>query len=92
MKIVFHGTNAGNFRHGFEALLDAPHEIVDLPDELNSAAERGHYASADIIVGTSQELLAATSIANVCCGKSIEIIMVTCTAICACETSTNSID
>ena len=53
MKIVFHGTNAGNFRHGFEALLDAPHEIVDLPDELNSAAERGHYASADIIVGTS---------------------------------------
>ena len=51
MKIVFHGANAGNFRPGFEAMLDGSHEIVDLSDTLDQPGEREHYASADVIVG-----------------------------------------
>jgi phosphoglycerate dehydrogenase-like enzyme len=51
MKIVFHGSNAANFRQGFEALLDAPHEIIDLTDALDGPGEKEHFASADVIVG-----------------------------------------
>ena len=51
MKIAFHGANAGNFRSGFEALLDGRHEIVDLSDALDKPGEREHFASADVIVG-----------------------------------------
>jgi phosphoglycerate dehydrogenase-like enzyme len=51
MKIVFHGGNAANFRQGFEALLDAPHEVIDLTDALERPGEKEHFASADVIVG-----------------------------------------
>jgi phosphoglycerate dehydrogenase-like enzyme len=51
MKIVFHGGNAANFRQGFEALLDAPHEIIDVTDALDAPGEKEHFASADVIVG-----------------------------------------
>ena len=51
MKIVFHGGNAANFRQGFEALLDEPHEIIDVTDALDRPGETEHFASADVIVG-----------------------------------------
>ena len=51
MKIAFHGTNAGNFRQGFEALLSDSHEIVDLSDALDKPGEAEHFQSADVIVG-----------------------------------------
>ena len=51
MKIVFYGNNAANFRQGFEALLEAPHEIIDVTDALDRPGERAHFASADVIVG-----------------------------------------
>jgi phosphoglycerate dehydrogenase-like enzyme len=51
MKIVFHGANAINFRHGFEALLDEPHEIVEVGDSLGRPGEQQHFTSADVIVG-----------------------------------------
>ena len=51
MKIVFHGGNAVNFRQGFEALLDEPHEIIDVTDALDAPGEKEHFATADVIVG-----------------------------------------
>ena len=51
MKIVFHGGNAANFRKGFEAILGEPHEIIDVSDALDRPGERGHFESADVIVG-----------------------------------------
>jgi len=36
--IVFHGENAAAFRAGFEDLLEAPGEIVMLPDDLATDA------------------------------------------------------
>ncbi len=51
MKIAFHGANAGNFRNGFEALLDSVHEIVDLSDALDKPGEREQFAAADVIIG-----------------------------------------
>jgi phosphoglycerate dehydrogenase-like enzyme len=51
MKIVFHGGNAANFRRGFEALLDEPHEIIDVTDALDRPGEIGHFMTADVIVG-----------------------------------------
>jgi phosphoglycerate dehydrogenase-like enzyme len=52
MKIVFHGGNAANFRHGFEELLKGgPHEIFDVGDALDGLGEREHFATADVIVG-----------------------------------------
>ena len=40
MKIVFHGPNAINFRAGFDALLDEPHEIVEVGDALGRPGEQ----------------------------------------------------
>lgn len=51
LKIAFHGENAANFRQGFETLVDARHQIVDLSDTLSQPGEREHYATADVIVG-----------------------------------------
>jgi phosphoglycerate dehydrogenase-like enzyme len=51
MKIVFHGANAANFRPGFEALLEQPHEIIDAADALDRPGEREHFVTADVIVG-----------------------------------------
>jgi phosphoglycerate dehydrogenase-like enzyme len=51
MKIVFHGQNAANFRQGFEQLIAAEHQILDLSDALDQAGERAHYESADVVVG-----------------------------------------
>ena len=52
MRIVFHGPNAGVFEDGFGALLAGTHEIVSLPDALDTPEQRSAYASADVIVGT----------------------------------------
>jgi phosphoglycerate dehydrogenase-like enzyme len=51
MKIVFHGANALTFREGIETLLEAPHEIAEVPDDLAGDAAHAVYAAADIIVG-----------------------------------------
>jgi phosphoglycerate dehydrogenase-like enzyme len=51
MKIVFHGENASNFRQGLEALLDQPHEIIDVTDALDRPGEKESFATADVIVG-----------------------------------------
>jgi len=51
MKIVFHGSNAANFRQGFEQLIEPGHRVVDVGDALTAPGEAGHYASADVIVG-----------------------------------------
>jgi phosphoglycerate dehydrogenase-like enzyme len=51
MKIVFHGTNAANFRQGFEHLIDPIHSIVELGDALSAPGEAEHFAAADVIVG-----------------------------------------
>jgi phosphoglycerate dehydrogenase-like enzyme len=51
MKIVFHGGNAGNFRAGFEAMLDAGHTIVSVGDMLATADERAQFQDADVIIG-----------------------------------------
>jgi phosphoglycerate dehydrogenase-like enzyme len=51
MKILFHGANAANFRAGFEALLNGGHSIIDASDALDQPGERGHYETAEVIVG-----------------------------------------
>ena len=51
MRIVFHGSNAAQFRPGLEALLGAPCDIAVLPDALDAAADRAAYQAADVIVG-----------------------------------------
>jgi len=51
MKIVFHGPNAINFRPGFDALLEQPHEIVEVGDALGRPGEAEHFTGADVIVG-----------------------------------------
>jgi phosphoglycerate dehydrogenase-like enzyme len=51
LKIVFHGQNAANFRHGFEQLIAPEHHIVDVSDALDQVGERGHYESADVVIG-----------------------------------------
>lgn len=51
MKILFHGQNAANFRHGFEQLLEPGHTIVDVGDALSAPGEAEQFASADVIVG-----------------------------------------
>lgn len=50
-KIAFHGQNATNFRHDFEALIGPSHQIVDLSDGLALPGEVAHFESADVIVG-----------------------------------------
>lgn len=54
MKIVFHGSNAGTFREGFEEFLEGGEsfEIVAVSDGLNGADEEKHFETADVIVGT----------------------------------------
>jgi phosphoglycerate dehydrogenase-like enzyme len=49
--IAFHGSNAANFRQGFDARLAPGHHIVDLSDALDQPGEREAFASADVIVG-----------------------------------------
>ena len=51
LKIVFHGQNAANFRHGFEQLIAAEHQILDLSDALDQSGERESYAGADVVIG-----------------------------------------
>lgn len=51
MKIAFHGSNAANFRAGFETLIEGAHTIVDLSDALDQPGERAHYETADVIIG-----------------------------------------
>lgn len=51
MNIVFHGGNAANFRAGFEAVLGELHEILTLPDRIESAADRAAFAAANVIIG-----------------------------------------
>jgi phosphoglycerate dehydrogenase-like enzyme len=51
LKIVFHGRNAANFRHGFEQLVAPEHQILDLSDALDQPGERVHYETADVVIG-----------------------------------------
>jgi phosphoglycerate dehydrogenase-like enzyme len=51
VRIVFHGANALTFRQGIDTLLDSPHEIAEVPDDLAEDAARAAYTAADIIVG-----------------------------------------
>jgi phosphoglycerate dehydrogenase-like enzyme len=51
LKILFHGSNAANFRLGFEQMIDAAHTIVDAGDALSAPGEAAHYETADVIVG-----------------------------------------
>src|SRR5262245_26914773 len=51
MKIAFHGSNAMNFRPGFENLLEHPHRIVELSGGLDRPGERDDYVTSDVIIG-----------------------------------------
>ena len=51
MKIVFHGRAARPFRPDIEALLNAVHEVHQLPGHLEDPADREHFRTADVIVG-----------------------------------------
>jgi phosphoglycerate dehydrogenase-like enzyme len=51
LKIVFHGSNAANFRAGFEALLAGKCQIRDLSDGLALPAERAAFEAADVVIG-----------------------------------------
>lgn len=51
LKIVFHGQNAANFRHGFEQLIAPDHDIIDLSDGLDQTGEHAHYENADVVIG-----------------------------------------
>ncbi len=51
MKILFHGTNAANFRQGFEQMLEHGHTIVEVGDALSAPGEAQHFETADVIVG-----------------------------------------
>lgn len=51
MKIVFHGGNAAGFRAGFEDLLAGAHDIMTLPDQIETKEDKAAFTSADVIVG-----------------------------------------
>jgi phosphoglycerate dehydrogenase-like enzyme len=51
MRIVFHGNLAASFSYGFAALLGSPAQIVIVPDELQTEAQRNEFAAADVIIG-----------------------------------------
>jgi phosphoglycerate dehydrogenase-like enzyme len=51
MRVVFHGVSASAFSAGFAELVDAPLEIVDVPDDLITDEHRQAYSSADVVVG-----------------------------------------
>ena len=53
MKILFHGTNAAQFRDGFEADLAAPqtHNLQCISDDLDRPGERESFAGTDVIIG-----------------------------------------
>tara|TARA_R110000751_G_scaffold96505_4_gene188304 strand:- start:2465 stop:3448 length:984 start_codon:yes stop_codon:yes gene_type:complete len=51
VKIVFHGENAATFHPGFAEALDRQHDLVLLPDNLESDAARDDYCTADVIIG-----------------------------------------
>lgn len=51
MRIVFHGSNAATFRPGIEALLDAPHDISVISDDLGGPCEADEMAAADVVIG-----------------------------------------
>lgn len=51
MRIVFHGANAETFYQGFAELLDAPHEIALVSDDLLAPSEAEQLAAADVVIG-----------------------------------------
>ena len=51
LKILFHGDNAANFRHGIEGLLHRPHHIVSVSQALDLPGEKAHFETADVVVG-----------------------------------------
>ncbi len=53
LHIVFHGTNAANFRAGFEALIDPMHSLSDVSDGLDGPGERERFQQADVLVGVA---------------------------------------
>lgn len=51
--ILFHGSNAANFRADFETLIDPVHRISDVSDTLDKEGERALFETADVIVGVA---------------------------------------
>lgn len=51
MKIIFHGNNAATFHPGFAKRLEHEHELVLLPDNLETDADQKEYSAADVIIG-----------------------------------------
>jgi len=50
MKIVFHAGNAANFCAGFEEILRNPHEILMLPDQIETPADRAAFGVVEAMV------------------------------------------
>ena len=51
LRIVFHGSNASQFRPGMEDLIGTGHQIQTLSDRLDGPGERAAFEAADVIVG-----------------------------------------
>ncbi|SME91176.1 Phosphoglycerate dehydrogenase [Tistlia consotensis] len=51
MRIAFHGANASTFAPGFAELLEAPHEIAVLSDELAGPGEAEAFTAAEVVIG-----------------------------------------
>src|SRR4051812_48780736 len=49
-RIIFHGELSAALSEGIENLLEVPAEIIVLPGDFSSEADKQAYASADIIV------------------------------------------
>lgn len=53
MKLVFHGSNAANFRPDIEKYLTRSHDIKLLSDKLSIADEHQIFRDAEVIIGTA---------------------------------------
>jgi phosphoglycerate dehydrogenase-like enzyme len=51
MRIVFQGSNARAFAPGFADLLDAPHDIALVSDDLDGPGEAAAFSAADVVIG-----------------------------------------
>jgi phosphoglycerate dehydrogenase-like enzyme len=49
--VVLHGANAAAFAPGFAELIGPQHQLVLLPDDLGAPADRGHFTTADVLIG-----------------------------------------
>jgi phosphoglycerate dehydrogenase-like enzyme len=51
LRIVFHGSNAAQFRPGLESLIGAEHQIEVLSDDLTDPEDVAHFQAADVVIG-----------------------------------------